>query len=290
MAESKRKRGASASQRATTGARSAQDPTARGGLLPDAEARPRFPDAVMDRILRSNRCLLVSRLAAPIAHEIINPISAAVNLATLMQCLLKEDAIPAERGTEFRGYLSQVIGETTRAGRIASEMLAFVRASGTGPGRLHLNRIVRQTLSLASHLLKTEDVESLLALRDDLPRVFCDGTQMQQALLHLIVNAVEAVEGCECRRVTIGTRLNQDRRAVVMEVLDTGRGIVPDQLPRVFDPFFTTKERPENLGLGLTIARRIVEACRGSIEVKSRPGEGASVTMLLPACSEEEDR
>lgn len=203
---------------------------------------PLGPD-VVERILLSDRFILLAKLSASMAHEIINPVSAVLNLATLMQHILKDDGIPTGRVAEFRGYLSQVIGESGRAGRIASELLAFSRASIREPGRTDPNEIVRQAFSLASHMLKIEDVECRLDLGEGLPLVYCDGTRIERALLHLLINAAEAVEGRELRRITIDTRLKADRRTVVLRISDTGEGIPDERLPRIFDPFFTTKQK-----------------------------------------------
>lgn len=257
-------------------------------IQPCAKAETAITGAVIGRILRSSRCLLIARLAAPVAHEIINPVSAVVNLTTLMRSMLKDDSLAAQRGEEYHGYLSQAISEAARAGRIASEMLAFARATSREPSRVDLNEIVRRTYSLAAHLLKTEDVESRLALTDGLPWIRCDSTEVQHALLHLVVNAAEAVEGREHRQVTISTCFRADGLALLTKVLDTGEGMSPERQLTIFDPFFTTKKRPENLGLGLTVARAIMEAHRGSITVESQPGKATSVTLALPVDDERE--
>jgi C4-dicarboxylate-specific signal transduction histidine kinase len=245
---------------------------------------------MIDRILQSNRFLLLARLSPPMAHEIINPLSAVLNLASLMQHILKDDGIPPGRVAEFRNYLTQVISESKQAGRIASEMQSFAHAMSRRPSGTDLNEVVRQALSLASHTLKLGDVESEVELVDGLPGVRYDGPQLQQALLNLLVNAAEAVEGRQHRRVTVETKPDESRRSAVLEITDTGAGISAEHLPRIFDPFFTTKDRPECLGLGLTIARSIVEAHGGSIEVKTRPGEGTTIMVVLPGSNTGEQR
>lgn len=255
---------------------------------PRAVAETAAPEELTARILSSSRCLLIARLAAPAAHEIINPVSAVVNLATLMQSMLQDDRIPTEGRSEFRSYLSQVISEAARAGRIAADLLAFAHATRREPSPFDLNEIARRTVSLAAHLLKIEDVESRLALADGLPWISGDIIEVQHALLHLVVNAAEAVAGRTTRRVTISSRSSEDGRALLLEVRDTGEGVAPEHKLRIFDPFFTTKKRPENLGLGLTVARAIMEAHRGSITVESRPGEATRVTLALPVDDERE--
>ncbi len=242
------------------------------------------PD-VVERILVSDRLFLLARLSPSLAHEIINPVSAVINLATLMQHILKDDGIPPGRVPEFRGYLSQLIGESGRAGRIASEMLAFARGSGCKPARTEVNEMVRHAVSLASHMFKTEDVETRLDLGEGLPMIHCERSRIEHAMLHMLLNAAEAVEGRALRRVTVQTMLRNDGRAVTLRILDTGVGIRDEQIPRIFEPFFTTKQKPGNLGLGLTIARRLLSEEQATISVESRKDEGTAFMIEVPVRS-----
>jgi signal transduction histidine kinase len=282
MKQRKEERRASASSRVEKRIQPGRIAAAARSIPSRAERRAAISDAVIKRILQSNRFLLLARLSAPMVHEIINPVSAVLNLATLMQHILKDDGVPPGQVTEFRSYLTQVISESKHAGRIASEMQSFARATSHEPRGTDLNEVIRQALSLASHMFRMEDVEFHLELADGLLGVRCDSPQLQQALLNLLVNAAEAVEGRQQRRVTVETRLHENGHAAVLEVRDTGAGIPPEHLRRIFDPFFTTKDKPESLGLGLTIAHSIVEAHGGSIEVESRPGEGVTIRVALP--------
>ena len=237
----------------------------------------------IDAILGGDRCRLIGKLSAPIAHEIINPVSAALNFAALMQHILKEDVLPSERIAEFRGHLSHVIRETTRAGRIASEFLMFARDKGNDFRPADPNEVVRRACSLSSHMFKVGDVETHIHLAGLLPRIECDSVRLQQALLHLLVNASEAMEQSERREVTVETRLLERGKGIAVEIRDTGEGMAQDLFPVIFEPFFSTRNRSENLGLGLTVACEIVAAHRGSIEVESRLGEGTTARVFLPA-------
>jgi signal transduction histidine kinase len=243
-------------------------------------------EAVVERILANSRSLLLARLTAPAAHEIINPASAAVNLGALMKHILKEDGIPSDRVPEFREYLSQVIGESTRAGRIASDLLSFARSLSREPHAVDVNEMVRQACALATHLFKEADIQSQHVLAERLPIIRGNGTRIQEALLHLLVNAVDAVGESRDRRVAIETRLQEDGLSVVLEIRDSGEGIAPEHLPRIFDPFFTTRENRQSLGMGLTIARSIVLAHKGSIEVDSRPGRSTAIRLTFPVGEE----
>jgi two-component system, NtrC family, sensor kinase len=248
-----------------------------------------LPEAWIERLLACHRSLLVARLTAPAAHEIINPISAAVNLASLVQHILKEDDVPLSRLPEIRSHLKQVVSESARAGRYASELLAFARSSPRPPSRIDINELVRQTRSLAAHMLKMADVASELVLQEDLPWVHGESAQLQQALLDLIVNAVDATAGRANRQIRIATGLRQDGRIRLL-VHDNGEGIAQEHLAEICDPFFTTRNRPDHLGLGLTVARTILERHKGEMEVESRIGEGATFQMILPAGIPEDER
>jgi signal transduction histidine kinase len=241
------------------------------------------PEFAIERLMQTNRLLLIARLSAPAAHEIINPVAAVLNLTALMQHILQDDGIPKDRVQDFRSYLSQAISESRQAGRIASEMLAFASASKRESRLTDLNETVRQALSLAAHMFKVGDVGTTVDLDPDLPAVRCDSVAIQHALLNILVNAAEAVEGGASRRVAIRTLRQHEGAKAVIEITDTGKGIPLELLPKIFDPFFTTRQKPGNLGLGMTIARRILETHLGSLEVASLPERGTTVKVILPA-------
>ena len=257
-------------------------PTAQSPAF-QAQAQFEIPPLSIEQLMHTNRHLLVARLSAAVAHEIINPIAAVLNLTALMQHILQDDGIPKDRVVDFRNYLSQTISESKQAGRIASEMLVFARATSREPRLTDLNETVRQALSLAAHMFKVEDVSTTVDLAPDLPAVRCDTVAIQHALVNLLVNAADAVEDSASRHITIRSRQPQKGAEVTIEITDTGDGIPPELLPKIFDPFFTTRQKQGNLGLGMTIARRIFETLLGSLEVASLPEKGATVKVTLPA-------
>ncbi len=248
-----------------------------------------IPDSAMSRIMQCNRLLLLARLSGPAAHEIINPVAAALNLAVLMMHIIEKEALQQRRLPEFQDYLSQVVKECKRAGQIASDMLMFARSSDVPTVLADMNAIVRQALSLSSHFFKLEDVALDAEYSSDLPRVKCDGNRVQQALLNLLLNAAEAVDGCEVRKVSVRTNRLEGGAGGSVKIADSGRGLPPETQEKVFDPFFTTKGKPENLGLGLTIARQIIEDQQGKIEFHTTMGKGTIVTVALFGADEGED-
>jgi K+-sensing histidine kinase KdpD len=204
-----------------------------------------------------------------VAHEINNPIAGVLNLSMLLQRMLKDDGIPHERIPEFRKYLTQVTNETTRVGRIVSDLLAFSRRSKPQRAPADVNKIVRMTLSLVQHKMKLSSVEVETKLADDLPPVPCDQSQVQQVVLNLLLNAAEATHG---PRASAGWWCPRGRTAGSCGWWwpTTARASRPRTWPRIFHPFFTTKPEGKGVGLGLAVSYGIIEAHGGDIEVTSR--------------------
>jgi two-component system NtrC family sensor kinase len=194
--------------------------------------------------------------------------------------MVKEDGVPPERLPEFRKYLGQVTNETARVGRIVSDLLAFSRRSKPQRAPDDLNRIVKTTLSLAQHKMKLSDVQVEARLRESLPPLHCDASQIQQVVLNLLLNAAEATQMKAERRVVVETASTEG--GVELAVSDNGEGIPPENLARIFDPFFTTKSEGKGVGLGLAVSYGIIQAHGGDIEVRSQPGEGTTFTVSLP--------
>ncbi len=236
--------------------------------------------AAQQKLIQSDRLASLGQLAASVAHEINNPVSGVLNLAMLMQRILKDDGIPPGRIEEFRRYLGQVAAETSRVGRIVSDLLSFSRRSKPQSAEADLNAIVTTTTSLVSHKLDLAGVAVDLDLADGLPAIRCDASQIQQVVMNLVLNGAESIRGGG--RVTVRTRAAANAAAVVLEVADTGAGIPPELVSKIFDPFFTTKEEGKGVGLGLAVVYGIVNAHGGEIEVATRLGEGSAFRVTLP--------
>ena len=236
--------------------------------------------ATQQRLQQNDRLASLGRLSATVAHEINNPLSGVLNLATLMQRILREDGIPPERLEEFRGYLAQVVRETARAGRIVTDLLSFSRQPRPRPAPVDLNGLIRDTLGLLAHRLEVCGARPRLELAQDLPPASGDASQLQQVVTNLVANAMEAMpQGGD---LTVRTGKAPGAGMLFLEVQDAGAGIPDEILHRIFDPFFTTKAESRSVGLGLAVTYGIVEAHGGDIEVKSRVGEGTTFRITLP--------
>lgn len=239
--------------------------------------------AAHQKLLQSDRLASLGQLSASVAHEINNPISGVLNLSMLMQRIMKESGIPKERVEEFRKYLTQVVNETARVGRIVQDLLAFSRRSKPFRSKIDFNAVVRSTLNLLDHKVSLLGVRVELKLQPDLPQIHCDGSQMQQVVINLLMNAAEAAQSKSGEGVvTMTTRLNELKNSLVFEVTDNGCGISEEHLAKIFSPFFTTKAEGKGIGLGLAVVYGIVQAHNGEVEVHSTVNKGTTFTVILP--------
>ncbi len=246
------------------------------------EERTEELKAANQKLLQSDRLASLGKLSASVAHEINNPLSGVLNLSMLMQRILRHDGIPAGRVDEFRRYLSQIVNETTRVGRIVSDLLTFSRQSKPHVQRADLNDIIRTTLTLVSHKLEQGNVSVQLALQEDLPPLLCDNSQIQQVVMNLLMNGAEAMQSKGRGHLHISTSATGDGSEVLLSVKDDGEGISDEHLSRIFDPFFTTKEGGKSIGLGLTVVYGIVAAHGGDIQVESARGLGTTFRVTFP--------
>jgi two-component system NtrC family sensor kinase len=241
------------------------------------------------KLFQSDRLASLGQLAASVAHEINNPIAGVLNLSMLIERIMKEDGIPKERIEEVRKYLTQISSETTRVGRIVSDLLAFSRRSSPQRMQANLNSIINRTISIIDHKLKLAGVELELQLDESIPEIKCDSSQVQQVIVNLIMNASEATHNRGNGKVIVKTSYHPAAVSVLLEVTDNGDGIPKENLTKIFDPFFTTKGEGKGVGLGLAVVYGIVESHGGDIEVESRVGEGTTFFVELPLSGEKQE-
>ncbi len=230
-----------------------------------------------ERLFQSEKMASVGQLVSGVAHELNNPLTGILGFA---QLLLARDL-----DAESRRYVETIAGEAERASKIVQNLLSFARRRRPEKTLVNLNTLVERVLELRDYELRVHDIEVQRAYAPDLPPCLADPHQIQQVLLNVLINAEQAVKSVRGpRRIAVGTA--SVAGWVRVTVQDSGPGIAPEHLRRVFDPFFTTKPVGEGTGLGLTISYGIVEEHQGRIAVDSRLGEGATVTIELPAARE----
>jgi signal transduction histidine kinase len=219
---------------------------------------------------RRERLAALGDVAAAFAHEVRNPLNAvSMGLQRLASEFVPE---PAE---EYGRFVSMIEGEVRRLNAIVEQFIALARPLPLEPARVALDDLYAELAVLLEPEARRAGV-TLAVDAGGVTSIVADRDHLQQVLLNLVLNAIQATGSGG--RVTIGAERARD--GIVLTVADTGPGIPPEVLPRVFDPYFTTKRG--GLGLGLTIARRIVEAHGGAIDVESQVGPGTRFRVRLP--------
>ena len=236
------------------------------------------------RILHQDKMMSLGRLAASVVHEINNPLAGILNYARLMITILERGPLSVERQDKFRGYMSLVERETDRCSRIVSGLLAFSRKSPPQIGDVDVADLIGRCVQLSRHKLDLSNIRIEVALAERLPVVRGDFNQLQQCVINLIFNAIDAMpRGGE---LLIGAAPDPVSGAVAITVRDTGSGIDPALLAHLFEPFFTTKQEGHGTGLGLSTVYGIMQRHGGQVRVDSAPGKGATFTLELPGITD----
>lgn len=249
----------------------------------EAEAREsdrRYREAQLE-LAHANRVAVMGQLTASIAHEVQQPIAAAVTNAAVGLRWLRRDPPNLD---EVRQALTAIARDGERAGEIVNGIRDHVRRAARSRGPVDINTAIQDVVGLTRGEALKNNIEVLLELAHGLPPIFGDRVEIHQVLVNLILNAVEAISGAgmDVREVLVGTAA-AEAGGVQVTVRDTGPGLVKASTDRIFDPFYTTK--PAGLGMGLSICRSIIEAHGGRLWASASPSGGASFAFTLPPAS-----
>jgi signal transduction histidine kinase len=235
-----------------------------------------------EQIIQSKKLASLGILTAGVAHELTNPLN---NISMIAQTYTElYDKLSKENRIEL---MNKIDGETERIKNIVRNLLDFSKPKEADLEEADINAVIRKTLRLVQNLLDISNIDTRLNMNNELPRVFIDEHQIQQVLVNLITNAVQAMP--EGGRLFIATRPGGDKNSVEITVMDTGKGIAPELLPHIFDPFFSTKGEG-GTGLGLSVSYGIIKNHKGKIRVESKAGTGTTFTIELPIYKREEIR
>lgn len=247
------------------------------------------------QLIQAEKLESIGRLAAGVAHEVKNPLALLLlGVDYLSQGIQPDDP-------NVGRILTQMRDAVDRADRIVRGLVDFSSQRALTREATHLGRIVDEVLLLVKHELTRSNVKVSVRIEKDLPHVFLDMSKFEQVLINLIINAVHAMSEAKEKQLKIRARsetlegvmrnegartrelFRSGDRVVVLEILDNGSGIAPADAGRLFDPFFTTKPTGIGTGLGLSVARRIVELHGGLLTLENRGAEpGAVARLLLP--------
>ena len=236
--------------------------------------------SLREQLAHTSRVGTMGELAAGLAHELNQPLMAVHMYAHTAVSLRKRSDGGAELEQKVDEALEKVAEQSLRAGKIVQRMRAFIGKRQPQLAECRVNDLVSDVLGLLKSPLTTGSIEVRLELTDPLPMVRADAIQIQQVLVNLIQNAIDAMSTGDGRPRNLHLRTGQEDGAVIVSVADNGPGLSEDAREKVFDPFHSTK--PSGMGLGLPICRTLVEAHGGTIVARSCEGGGAVFEFRLP--------
>jgi PAS domain S-box-containing protein len=231
---------------------------------------------LQEQLARADRLAAAGELAAGVAHEVNNALTGILGQADLARQATDADTL--------RAAMERVEIQGRRIADVVQELLGFARPRPPERGAVDLRTLVRDTLTLMAHDLGRGRVRSETHFAPDLPTVLADGKQIQQVLVNLFTNALQAMQPAGGGALVVS--IQRVLGAVAVEVQDTGPGIAPEALDRVFDPFFSTKTK--GTGLGLSVSYAIARAHGGDLTVRSAANIGTTFTLKLPVVGDAE--
>lgn len=249
-----------------------------------------------EHALHTEKMASIGKMAAVLAHEINNPLSGILTYAKLLRKWIDREEATRRAATsndagqarhkEICDSLDLIASESRRCGDLVKNLLTFSRTTPMNLQATNLNQVVDRSLLLVQHQLDLAGIQVQTQLDPALPPVLCDAAQIEQVILALVMNALDAMP--QGGNLWITTTSTHDPNHVRVVVRDDGSGIPDEILPRIFEPFLTTKETGRGVGLGLAISHSILERHNGSIGVQSEAGRGTTFTVTLPGDPEHE--
>jgi len=225
---------------------------------------------MQDSLIQSEKLASLGKMAAGIAHEINNPLTSILINSHLL--LEKAD------NPYVKESLDLITEETSRCSSIVKGLLEFSRQSPPKKVPADINSLITNTSALLENQLKFQNINVIKKLDSNLPHIKIDTSKIKQVIWNLMINAAEAMPNGG--KITLSTRFSKDKKSVVIEITDTGKGIPQENINKLFDPFFTTKE--SGSGLGLAVSYGIIQQHQGHIKANSKVSQGTTFTVVLP--------
>jgi two-component system NtrC family sensor kinase len=233
--------------------------------------------SVQARMVQSEKLASVGRLAAGVAHGINNPLGGILSLT-----MLALEDMPADH--PLRSDMETIVRQTLRCRDIVKGLLDFSRQSDAQAALTDVTPVVDSTLALLERQPVFQNIKLVRRLQPNLPSVMIDPGQLQEIIVNIVLNGVDAME--EHGGLTVDTAEDQEASEIVIRITDTGKGIPPELMPFLFEPFFTTKKVGKGTGLGLAIVHGVVTRAGGRVEAASGPGS-TTFTIRLPIAQRE---
>jgi len=227
------------------------------------------------QVIQVEKLATLGQLAAGVVHELNNPLT---SISVYGDYLVRQLDRVGERGDVEKA--NRIVEGAARIQKLTRDLMNYARPSGEFEW-VAVNEVVREALVFCEHIVRRGEVDVMLTLADDLPKVYAIRAQLHQVLINLITNAIHALPASG-GRVTLASELSEAGRSVRIGVADTGVGISALDREHVFEPFFTTKKDGKGTGLGLSIVKNIVEGHGGTVGFDSHVGQGTTFVITLP--------
>jgi two-component system sensor kinase FixL len=257
------------------------------GIIRDITERHRMRQRMLEmqaELIHVSRLSAMGEMASTLAHELNQPLTAVMNYVQAAQRMVEvPDRFPAKRITEIMG---KAVDQAERAGEIIRRLREFIRRGETDRVATDANQVVREAGELGLIGAREQGIASRFVLSEALPPVMIDHIQIQQVILNLVRNSIEALRQMPLREIAFRTAMS-DGGFVEVVISDTGPGLPPEVVDRLFQPFVTTK--PNGTGIGLSISRSIIEAHGGRLSAVANPAGGAAFRFTLPIARLERD-
>ncbi len=242
---------------------------------------------VQNELIQIEKIASLGKLSLSVAHEINNPLSGILIYTKLVYKQLMQEGWDGSKKETVLKHLKLIEAETKRCGDIVKGLLDFSRKDQADFEECHLHEVLHETYNLMSHSIIMAGIcfSKDFAAGSDL--IYCCPNQIKQACVAILVNAYEAVS--ENGEIMITTK-NPDDAHILLEITDNGSGIAEEDIPHIFEPFFSTKQNASGIGLGLAIVHGIVLSHKGKVEVRSAPGKGTTISIILPLIRNKGDK
>jgi len=237
------------------------------------------------QLIQSEKLSAIGELAAGLCHELNQPLNV---MKIICQSALRDIKKNRYQDEDRKKDYPDIIEQINKAGKIIDHMRVFARDTGGGVSleMQDVNVALEAALKFMTVQFKAQNIELIKNLTPDLPKINCDTIRLEQVILNLLTNAMQALEKSDQRErkiEVISFRLELENQAVIaIDIKDNGPGVPENIRENIFSPFFTTKKQGEGTGLGLSISTKIIEEIKGRLELESEEGKGATFRILLP--------
>jgi two-component system NtrC family sensor kinase len=232
------------------------------------------------QLIQVEKMKSLGQLSASIAHEINNPLAGLLVYTRLLQKSILNSSLDRNKALDILSKMDLAI---THSSKLVSNLLDFARQKPPDLKPIEISKVIDQAISLVGHQAQLTKIKLIREETPSLPLVKGDSGQLQQVLINLIVNGIQAMpNGGELKIISF-----TDGDLVKVAIQDIGEGIPPENMDKLFTPFFSTKDEVKGVGLGLAVSYGIIQSHGGNIEVQSQLGKGSTFTTSLPAYREQ---